>query len=587
MADVLEDDQGRLEGVHPVDVEEEDGQEDNNLEEGDGEDGEALNELVPQDNKSQVPSGSSREDTPDPLVLRLKRSNAKLRKQLKEMTRLMDVDIRRKAMKKGKRVGLDVDRSLDPDALAERLTNYEKKLKVYRRENQKLKKKLELSEPDAVAKLENLIHEQELKIEEIINENKTMKKERRQLQKKLEALNEDSTGFPDQLRRLGEEVRLYKEKCKKYVKRCEDQDRSSRKQREYLGKIEDKMRRLKAKLKKKDGSASGLPAVGQVNDKKKKTIEKLEKELADAKASLTKEKEKARRIRRMNDRQIEKQSNEIKKLEAQLKGKPVDSKREAELLSKLKEKETEIRLQATRIRELQKVLPKGTVAPLPSKQKPRKKSTTQKKQPGKPSKRNAKGVRNENRKRGDSSSNSRSPAGAWKKKTRADRTVARKEATKTKGTDEEDGLLIPEADDDDLGDDFDQDFANDQKNSDVDANKAAEAAETAAAEPGVAAASRKVADKAVAETKSAGPGTSVEEKAADEAKDHVFESKVDGKAEVDALKDAATEGENEGYDDDPFQEGKDAQTIPGADPLSKKAHVLPTKEETAILTGIS
>ncbi|GAB5365927.1 hypothetical protein AAMO2058_001100600 [Amorphochlora amoebiformis] len=311
-------------------------------------------------------SGSSREGTPDPAVLRLKRANAKLRQQLKEITRLMDVDIRRKAARRGKNVKA-VNRDADPQELASRLNNTEKKLRAYKKENSKLKRIVaKTSKSEAITKLENLIHEQELKLKAIISENKTMKKERRRLMKAMDELNEDGGGYSDQLRNLENEVRMYREKYKKYARKCEDQDRNSRKQKEYLVKVEDRLRKLKNRLK------NGQPLRKERSSKYDvEKVERLQDELEKAKDTLNCERKKVSRIMRTSERMKAKQANEISRLEALVADKDDQLKRQVTILrsevqqmsTKLREKDSEVKLQAIRLRELQSS--KSAPSPLP------------------------------------------------------------------------------------------------------------------------------------------------------------------------------------------------------------------------------
>mmetsp|Transcript_7544 Transcript_7544/g.14706 ORF Transcript_7544/g.14706 Transcript_7544/m.14706 type:complete len:324 (+) Transcript_7544:165-1136(+) len=208
---------------------------------------------------TSMDSKPSRGSTPnDQVVGRLRRSNAKLRKQLKEMTKMLDVRIQRQREKDKKKrsnraskahLGLEKDTEKDPNALAEQLAVYEKRLRISRRDIQKLKRLVERTKPETVVKMENLIHEQELKFESMLEENKTLKNERRLLKKRIDQMEAKSSDVPDELQRLSSEARVYREKCRKYAKKADENEKQAIKHREQISKLEASVKSMKSRLR--------------------------------------------------------------------------------------------------------------------------------------------------------------------------------------------------------------------------------------------------------------------------------------------------------------------------------------------------
>ena len=284
-------------------------------------------------------------------IEKLRLSNNALRSQLKEFARALDASL--KNNKKASQMALEPS-SKSMKIKAQVVKNMRQKIEIYKRANNELKRQLkETRDNDKVIELENLVNMKEREILKLVRDNKSLLAIQRNQAKQISAKENLKQEWPQRIKSLENDVKVYREKLRKVRARDIKFADERRNQKAQLEEARSKNRRLKAQLedmrtmlvedgdknRKKKGVKSVEEAVRNATEKLEQRIKKLSLQVTLLEKTKNQEAMKHKRLMR-------KKAEELK----------AAMETNGQLQRELSKKEKQVRMQVLQVKKVKKQL---------------------------------------------------------------------------------------------------------------------------------------------------------------------------------------------------------------------------------------
>ncbi|EQC41690.1 hypothetical protein SDRG_01648 [Saprolegnia diclina VS20] len=216
----------------------------------------------------------------------------------------------------------------------------QKKIGVYRKANETLRKELEsLHSNDALVHLENKAREKQLLIEKLVHENRYLANLQRTQAKRIEELEALKEHFPAKHHSVMEELRVCKETFRMYKEREKAADERSAKLHQQVVDLTQRNKSLTEKIKAHESYKPPSDAAKDMDDGREDELLQLQARVAQLEKTKRLEKAKYDRIIKACEDQLDECKREMESFQAQL-----------------LDKEKELRLQVVQLKKLKRTL---------------------------------------------------------------------------------------------------------------------------------------------------------------------------------------------------------------------------------------